>query len=194
MFKSILKWGLIVISSGLVRGHPLGALASLKVVYYQNMKILCIQNRYVQYIGNHFGTKQYIRLKMHRNQFTEPFHAKCKQGIYSTHISDLLQDQHYPHQVLNLKQVQSYLYLSLALRTLHDCVWIMCPFCGIHYVYEWGHPGVLCAIMHSSEWEWTRHITPLSAADGHRHIKWQQNFCVIMIIKLGMSCNKSCNM
>ena len=25
MFKSILKWGLIVISSGLVRDHPLGA-------------------------------------------------------------------------------------------------------------------------------------------------------------------------
>ena len=34
MFKSILKWGLIVTSSGLVRDHPLGAPASVKVVYY----------------------------------------------------------------------------------------------------------------------------------------------------------------
>ena len=33
MFKSILKWGLIVISSGLVRDHPLGAPAPVKVVY-----------------------------------------------------------------------------------------------------------------------------------------------------------------
>ena len=40
MFKSILKWGLIVISSGLVRDHPLGALASVKVVYYRYREII----------------------------------------------------------------------------------------------------------------------------------------------------------
>ena len=44
MFKSILKWGLIVISSGLVRDHPLGALASVKVVYCPSADEAALKN------------------------------------------------------------------------------------------------------------------------------------------------------
>ena len=119
------------------------------------MKIWCTQNNYLHYIGHHFCTKQYAMLKMHRNQCIEPYHAKCRQGIYSTHISNLFQDENYP------QQVHSSLYPSLALRKLPDCGWIMCPFCGIQYVYQWGQLGLLCAITHSSEWEWTRYMRTL---------------------------------